>query len=92
MYATVKDAMPTKRDMMKAVVTSGTGSNAAVTGVNVFGKTGSAEFGGGDNPKTHAWFIGYWDDLAIAVVVEGGGGGGSVAAPIAQRIIADLSR
>ena len=87
-----RSAVSSLRDMMKTVVTSGTGSNAAVTGVNVFGKTGSAEFGGGDTPKTHAWFIGYWDDLAIAVVVEGGGGGGSVAAPIAQRIIADLSR
>ena len=80
------------RDMMRAVITSGTGTNAAVPGVSVFGKTGSAEFGGGDDPDTHAWFIGYWDDLAIAVVVEGGGGGGSVAAPIAQRIIADLTR
>ncbi len=77
--------------MMLAVVTSGTGTNAAVAGVNVHGKTGSAEFGSGDEPETHAWFIGYWDDLAIAVLVEGGGGGGSVAAPIAQTIIAALS-
>ncbi len=87
-----RSAVSSLRDMMRAVITSGTGANAAVPGVSVFGKTGSAEFGGGDDPDTHAWFIGYWDDLAIAVVVEGGGGGGSVAAPIAQRIIADLTR
>jgi cell division protein FtsI/penicillin-binding protein 2 len=87
-----RSAVSSLRDMMRAVITSGTGTNAAVPGVSVFGKTGSAEFGGGDDPDTHAWFIGYWDDLAIAVVVEGGGGGGSVAAPIAQRIIADLTR
>jgi len=86
-----RSAVSSLRDMMRAVITSGTGTNAAVPGVSVFGKTGSAEFGGGDDPDTHAWFIGYWDDLAIAVVVEGGGGGGSVAAPIAQRIIADLT-
>jgi cell division protein FtsI/penicillin-binding protein 2 len=87
-----RSAISSLRNMMRAVVTSGTGTNAAVPGVSVFGKTGSAEFGGGDDPDTHAWFIGYWDDLAIAVVVEGGGGGGRVAAPIAQRIIADLTR
>jgi len=86
-----RSAVSSLRDMMRAVITSGTGTNAAVPGVSVFGKTGSAEFGGGDDPDTHAWFIGYWDDLAIPVVVEGGGGGGSVAAPIAQRIIADLT-
>ena len=87
-----RSAVSSLRDMMRAVITSGTGTNAAVPSVSVSGKTGSAEFGGGDDPDTHAWFIGYWDDLAIAVVVEGGGGGGSVAAPIAQRIIADLTQ
>ncbi len=78
--------------MMLEVVRSGTGTNAAVAGVGVRGKTGSAEFGDGGDPDTHAWFIGYWDDLAIAIVVEGGGGGGSVAAPIAREIIDDLTR
>lgn len=83
-------AVSSLADMMLAVVTSGTGANAAVSGVAVRAKTGSAEFGTGDSPDTHAWFIGYWDEYAIAVLVEGGGGGGSVAAPIARRIIADL--
>ncbi len=86
-----RSAVSSLGDMMLAVVTSGTGTNAAVNGVEVRGKTGSAEFGSGDDPETHAWFIGYWDDLAIAVLVEGGGGGGSVAAPIARRIISDLA-
>lgn len=78
-------------DMMLAVVETGTGTNAAVPGVAVHAKTGSAEFGTGDSIATHAWFVGYWDGMAIAVLVEGGGGGGSVAAPIARRVIAELS-
>jgi len=84
-------AVSSLEDMMLSVVTSGTGTNAGVAGVDVRGKTGSAEFGSGDAPDSHAWFIGYWDDLAIAVIVEGGGSGGAIAAPIAQTIIAELA-
>ncbi len=86
-----RSAVSTLADLMLAVVTSGTGTNAAVPGVVVRGKTGSAEFGPDDAPSSHAWFIGYWDDLAIAVVVEGGGSGGRIAAPIARAVIADLA-
>jgi len=86
-----RSAMATLADLMLAVVTTGTGSNAAVPGVEVHGKTGSAEFGVGDDILTHAWFIGFWDGMSIAVVVEGGGGGGSVAAPIARDVIAEIS-
>ncbi len=71
--------------MMRSVVTEGTGTNAAVAGEEIYGKTGSAEFGEGD--ESHAWFIGFWGDLGFAVVVEGGGGGGSVAAPIAAAFV-----
>ena len=49
------------------------------------GKSGTAEYGGGDPPPTHAWFIAYRDDVAIAVLVENGRSGGAVAAPIAAR-------
>jgi cell division protein FtsI/penicillin-binding protein 2 len=71
--------------MMRSVVLEGTGTNAAVGGEEIYGKTGSAEFGEGD--ESHAWFIGFWRDLAFAVVVEGGGGGGAVAAPIAAAFV-----
>jgi cell division protein FtsI/penicillin-binding protein 2 len=86
-----RSAVSTLTNLMRSVVTSGTGQSANVPGVVVHGKTGSAEFGVGDDIGTHAWFIGWWGDYAIAVVVEGGGGGGSVAAPIAAEIISELS-
>jgi hypothetical protein len=74
----------TLRDLMRQVVTSGTAAGAGLP-AGVSGKTGTAEFGSGDKPPTHAWFIGFRGDLAVAVVVEGGGVGGEVAAPVAAR-------
>jgi cell division protein FtsI/penicillin-binding protein 2 len=76
--------------LMRRVVTEGSGREAAITGVEVAGKTGTAEFGQGDPLPTHAWFIGIRGDNAVAVLVEGGGVGGRVAAPIAGAILAGL--
>lgn len=75
------------RTLMRAVVTSGTGTAANLPGPPVFGKTGTAEFGSGSPPPTDAWFIGFRGDLAFAVVVQGGGVGGTVAAPIAAKFL-----
>ena len=75
---------------MRAVVTSGTGTALAGVPGEVLGKSGTAEYGGGDPPPTHAWFIATRGDVAIAVLVEGGSSGGRVAAPIAQRFFAAL--
>jgi cell division protein FtsI/penicillin-binding protein 2 len=74
---------------MRQVVTSGTAASAGLPD-GVAGKTGTAEFGTGDKPPTHAWFIGFRGDLAMAVVVEGGGVGGEVAAPIAARFFSTV--
>lgn len=67
----------------------GTGWAAAVKGVNVYGKTGSAENHMGED--THAWFSGYaaWEEpeIALAIIIENSGHGGSVAAPVARKII-----
>ncbi len=54
------------------------------------GKSGTAEFGTADPPKTHAWFIAARDDVAVAVLVEEGTSGGEVAAPIAASFLTAL--
>ncbi|MEN3281733.1 MAG: hypothetical protein V7607_2873 [Solirubrobacteraceae bacterium] len=84
------DELTTLRTLMRSVVTSGTGTALAAVPGEVAGKTGTAEFGGGDPPPTHAWFIAFRGDLAIAVLVEKGSSGGVAAAPIAQRFFTAL--
>jgi cell division protein FtsI/penicillin-binding protein 2 len=71
---------------MPAVVSEGTASSVDFPS-GTAGKTGTAEYGTGDHPPTHAWFIGYRGDLAFAVIVEGGGTGAEAAAPIAARFL-----
>jgi cell division protein FtsI/penicillin-binding protein 2 len=80
------------RTMMGLVVSdpSGTGTLAKVAGTPVSGKTGTAEFGTANPPKTHAWFVGFRGNIAFAVLVEGGGVGGKVAAPLAAKFASQL--
>ena len=74
------------RPMMRAVVTRGTAAGVGFP-PGVYGKTGTAEYGSGPNPPSHAWFIGYRGDLAFAVLVEGGGVGADASAPIANAFL-----
>ncbi|MFC7732033.1 penicillin-binding transpeptidase domain-containing protein [Actinomadura keratinilytica] len=74
------------RTLMPAVVSEGTAAEVGFP-AGTAGKTGTAEYGSGDDPPTHAWFIGYRGDLAFAVVVEGGGTGAGAAAPIAAEFL-----
>jgi peptidoglycan glycosyltransferase len=83
----------TVKEMMGNVVREGSGTAAALSGVSVAGKTGTAETGRGDQ----AWFIGLApiDDpqVAVAVTVEPPAGtGGEVAAPLAAQVIQSLLR
>jgi cell division protein FtsI/penicillin-binding protein 2 len=82
----------TLRTLMRAVVTEGSGTALAGVPGEVRGKSGTAEFGGGDPPPTHAWFIAFRGDIAVAVLVERGRSGGSVAAPLAARFFTALDR
>jgi cell division protein FtsI/penicillin-binding protein 2 len=82
--------LTTLRALMRLVVTSGTGAALAGLPGEIAGKTGTAEFGTGNPPPTHAWFIAYRGDLAVAVLVERGQSGAAVAAPIAQRFFGAL--
>jgi Penicillin binding protein transpeptidase domain/NTF2-like N-terminal transpeptidase domain/Penicillin-binding Protein dimerisation domain len=79
----------TLRPMMAAVVRVGTAAHVGFP-PGVFGKTGTAEFGGGRNPPSHAWFAGYQGDLAFAVIVEGGGTGADQAGPVANAFLRGL--
>jgi peptidoglycan glycosyltransferase len=82
--------------MMELVVTGGTGTAAAIPGVRVAGKTGTAETGHG-NIYT-AWFAAFAPAeaprVAIAVVVENqlNGFGGAISAPIAKQVMEALLR
>jgi hypothetical protein len=78
--------LSTLRPMMRAVVTKGTAAGVGFQ-PGVYGKTGTAEYGNGPNPPSHAWFIGYRGDLAFAVLVEGGGVGADASAPIANAFL-----
>jgi cell division protein FtsI/penicillin-binding protein 2 len=79
------------REMMREVVTKGTGTDLRrVPGKPVFGKTGTAEFENGSE-ETHAWFIGWQDDVAFAVMVQKGGAGAEAAVPIVSRFLTALN-
>jgi penicillin-binding protein A len=96
--------LPTKvahevRSMMLDVVRSGTGTAAAIPGVQVAGKTGTAELRpNSSNPKdADAWFVAFapaqHPTVAVAVMLVGAGFGGSTAAPLARQVLqAALSR
>jgi peptidoglycan glycosyltransferase len=77
--------------MMARVVEEGTGTAAALSGIRVAGKTGTAEVGA-NREFTQPWFICFAPvdnpRLAVAVTVERTTGqGGTVAAPIAKAVL-----
>ncbi|MEN8650926.1 penicillin-binding transpeptidase domain-containing protein [Streptomyces sp. 21So2-11] len=86
--------------MMVDVVESGTGTNAAIPGVTVGGKTGTSQHGIDNSGTPYAWFISWAQQdgdgrpaVAVAVVVEDASAdradisGGGSAAPIARAVM-----
>ena len=77
--------------MMKQVVKEGTGTAAALSGVDVAGKTGTAEIDVA-NGINDLWFIGFTPKDAVAVVISHEHGqGGTVAAPVAKAVLEALA-
>ncbi|MFQ5557393.1 MAG: peptidoglycan D,D-transpeptidase FtsI family protein [Acidimicrobiales bacterium] len=85
------------RSAMVNVAENGTARNLAIAGVEVGGKTGTAQLGT-DPPRSHAWIVGFAGppgepaQIAVAVIVEAQDGadeqtGGRVAAPVARQVI-----
>jgi penicillin-binding protein A len=78
--------------MMKQVVREGTGTAAALEGVDVAGKTGTAELN--NSGLNQPWFMCFTPEVAVAVTLERfqGGTGGVVAAPIAKAVLEALGQ
>ncbi|MFI1173311.1 penicillin-binding transpeptidase domain-containing protein [Streptomyces melanogenes] len=88
------------QQLMVDVVEKGTGTNAAIPGAKVGGKTGTAQNGIGNRGHPYAWFISWAQApdaaqpaVAVAVVVEDAEAnradisGGGDAAPIAKAVM-----
>jgi peptidoglycan glycosyltransferase len=83
-----EDTASTLNTMMQSVVNEGTGTAAAVSGIDVAGKTGTAEISTGVND---AWFIGFAPasdpQIAISCIVEHTSGfGGPTCGPIFKAV------
>ena len=79
--------------MMIDVVRYGTGTAAALPGVTVAGKTGTAELrpNSSDPKDANAWFVAFAPAerprVAVAVMLVGAGFGGTAAAPVAREVL-----
>jgi cell division protein FtsI/penicillin-binding protein 2 len=77
------------RSMMRSVVTDGSGRLLAdLDGPAVIAKTGTAEYGSKQPPRTHVWMIAAQGDLAVAVFVADGVSGSRTAGPLLERFLA----
>jgi cell division protein FtsI/penicillin-binding protein 2 len=96
---TSRKVASTLTDLMVAVVGGGTGTAAAIPGVKVAGKTGTAELkntrgplGSASDPEnTDAWFTAFAPadrpKIAVAAMFVKAGAGGATAAPAVRQVL-----
>jgi cell division protein FtsI/penicillin-binding protein 2 len=83
-----------KQSLWSVVNEGGTGAAARIPGLDVAGKTGTAQTianSKASRGEDHAWFAAFAParepEVVVVVLVERGGKGGQVAAPIAKKIL-----
>ena len=83
-----------RQSLWSVVNEGGTGAGARIAGLDVAGKTGTAQMiakSRSDKGQDHAWFASFAPvgdpEAVVVVLVERGGKGGQVAAPIARKIL-----
>jgi penicillin-binding protein 2 len=83
-----------RQSLWSAVNEGGTGTAARIPGLDIAGKTGTAQMiakSKADKGQDHAWFASFAPvkdpEVVVVVLVERGGKGGQVAAPIARQIM-----
>lgn len=76
------------RDLMRAVVTEGGASFLGdLPAPEVLAKTGTAQFGTGEDLRNHAWMIAIHGDAAVAVFVEEGDYGSTTSGPLLEQFL-----
>lgn len=81
--AVTTDESTQLKTLMRAVVTEGYLTDLQSLNPNdAMGKTGTAEYGSDNPPKTHSWVVAVHNDLAVALVVEDGDLGSITGQPV----------
>jgi cell division protein FtsI/penicillin-binding protein 2 len=83
-----------RQSLWSVVNENGTGAGARIAGLDVAGKTGTAQMiakSRAEKGQDHAWFASFAPvsepEAVVIVLVERGGKGGQVAAPIARKVL-----
>ena len=86
-----------RQSLWSVVNEGGTGAAARIPGLDIAGKTGTAQTianSRADKGQDHAWFAAFAPlndpEVVVIVLAEGGGKGGQVAAPIARKILQSI--
>jgi penicillin-binding protein 2 len=86
-----------RQALWSVVNEGGTGEGARIPGLDVAGKTGTAQMiakSRADKGQDHAWFASFAPvgdpEAVVVVLVERGGKGGQVAAPIARKVLSAI--